>query len=211
MSIPILYSFRRCPYAIRARLALTVSEVQVELREIVLRNKPQSMLTASPKGTVPILILQNRKVIDESLDIIDWALAQNDQQHWLTPLKQDYQDLLELNDGRFKYYLDRYKYADRYPEHSQTYYRDQAAPLLLQLQDRLSHQTYLCGDYFSYADAAIAPFIRQFAHVDKNWFENSPYPDVNRWLESFLVSELFLSVMKKYKPWEEQQAPVIFP
>ena len=168
--LPILYSFRRCPYAIRARLALNVSDIAIELREVVLRNKPESLLTASPKGSVPVLILPDGFVIDESWDIMLWALHQSDPEGWLgenAAYVNIAKPLIIKNDSTFKYYLDRYKYPDRYPEHSQIYYRTQAEIFLQELEFRLNASTYLFGDTMSIADAGILPFIRQFASVDK--------------------------------------------
>ena len=207
---PILYSFRRCPYAMRARLAIAIAQVKVELREIELRNKPESLLLASPKGTVPVLLLENSEVIDESQDIMLWALQQHDPEHWLEKhwLNQAEQ-LIQWNDGEFKYYLDRYKYADRYPEHSGLEYREQGILFLMELERRLSQHLYLCGDHFSLADAAILPFIRQFAAVDTAWFETSPYPALKQWLNQFQTSRLFETVMTKYLPWKPDD-PVLF-
>jgi len=206
----ILYSFRRCPYAIRARLAITIAETVVELREIELRNKPEAMIAASPKSTVPVLLLNNGDVIDESLDIMLWALRHNDPGHWLdSAWMQDVGQLIQCNDGKFKYYLDRYKYADRYPEYPAHYYRQQGELFLAELESRLNRSQYLCSDHFALADAAILPFIRQFAAVDPAWFENAPYPDLKRWLDRFLTSRLFDTVMSKYSPWKPD-APSLF-
>lgn len=207
---PILYSFRRCPYAMRARLAIAIAQVMVELREIELRNKPESLLLASPKETVPVLQLSDGELIDESLDIMFWALQQHDPEHWQEQdgLKQAEQ-LIQWNDGEFKYYLDRYKYADRYPERSGLEYREQGELFLTELECRLNHNQYLCGDHFSLADAAILPFIRQFANVDAAWFETSPYPALKQWLNQFQSSRLFNTVMTKYLPWKPDD-PVLF-
>ena len=207
---PVLYSFRRCPYAMRARLAIARAQVRVELREIELRNKPESLLLASPKGTVPVLLLVNSEVIDESQDIMFWALRQHDPEHWLEKhwLNQAKQ-LIQWNDGEFKYYLDRYKYADRYPERSGLEYREQGKLFLTELERRLNQHLYLCGDHFSLADAAILPFIRQFAAVDAAWFETSPYPALKQWLNQFQSSNLFETVMTKYLPWKPDD-PVLF-
>lgn len=212
---PTLYSFRRCPYAIRARLAIAQSGVSVKLREVILKNKPDEMLACSPKGTVPVLVLNDGQVIDESLDIMQWALSKVDPAHWL-PVQgsHSYDDTFELvgtNDGVFKYALDRYKYADRYPEYSVEHYRDLACQYLLPLELRLSRQRYLIADEISFADVAIWPFIRQFAHVDKAWFERADFPGLQRWLAEFLQSALFLSVMKKYPAWQAGQQSVLFP
>lgn len=156
--LPVLYSFRRCPYAMRARLAIRHAMIKVELREIELRSKPTQMLAASPKGTVPVLVLADGAVIDESLDIMRWALQQNDPGEWLQV--NDFEALIQTNDSSFKYNLDRYKYADRYPEYPAGFYRQQGELFLAELERRLMRTQYLCGSYFSIADAAIAPFIR---------------------------------------------------
>jgi glutathione S-transferase len=204
MSVPILYTFRRCPYAIRARLAIAVSGAEVEQREVALRNKPQAMLALSPKGTVPVLQLVDGSVIDESFDIMRWALAQNDPENWLGENASALNaalNLIQENDGPFKYYLDRYKYADRYPEHAADYYRDQAATFLQRLDDALGANKYLLGDRPSLADMAIFPFIRQFSAVDKDWFYSSRYTHLIKWLDELLASTLFEGVMKKNDCW----------
>jgi len=186
---PVFYSFRRCPYAMRARLAIVSAGLEVELREIELRNKPWAMLAVSPKGTVPVLVLSNGRVIEQSLEIMHWALAQSDPSGWLLdPAPQDTGRLIQWNDGEFKSYLDRYKYTDRYPARSQIDYRCQGELFLAELESRLNHTRFLGGDAFGLADAAIAPFIRQFAAVDSVWFSNSPYPALRRWLDKLLVS-----------------------
>lgn len=209
---PVLYSFRRCPYAIRARMAIAHSGIGVELREVVLRNKPREMLEISPKGTVPVFQLQDNTVIDESLEIMQWALSQQEENGWTdSASNSDIFSLIDCNDGEFKYFLDRYKYADRYPEHSQRFYRTKAEQFLAQLEQRLRNHTYLCSDHFSLADAAIFPFIRQFANVDLGWFETSEYQVVNNWLSHLLESALFLSIMEKYKPWSTGDPITFFP
>lgn len=199
---PILYSFRRCPYAMRARLGILFAGLQVELREIVLRNKPAQMLAISPKGTVPVLQLPDGQVIDESLDIMRWALQQQDPQQLLdeSTLTQGYA-LIEQNDRQFKQWLDRYKYADRYPEMTQLEYRLQGEVFLQQLEQLLLNQSFLLGDKISIADIGIMPFIRQFAHVDRQVFAELPYPNLQRWLSYWLAQPLFLQAMAKHKPW----------
>ncbi|WP_080997012.1 glutathione S-transferase [Thiopseudomonas alkaliphila] len=199
---PILYSFRRCPYAMRARLGILFAGLQVELREIVLRNKPAQMLAISPKGTVPVLQLPDGQVIDESLDIMRWALQQQDPQQLLdeSTLTQGYA-LIEQNDRQFKQWLDRYKYADRYPEMTQLEYRLQGEDFLQQLEQLLLNQSFLLGDKISLADIGIMPFIRQFAHVDRQVFAELPYPNLQRWLSYWLAQPLFLQAMAKHKPW----------
>ncbi len=202
--LPVLYTFRRCPYAMRARLAIAVSGVSVEYREIALRNKPQAMLAISPKGTVPVLQLIDGRVIDESLDIMLWALAQNDPQQWLQgeqALPDAAKALIDTNDGPFKFWLDRYKYADRYPEHPAEYYRQQPEEFLQCLEDLLGAQEYLLGAHVGIADMAIFPFIRQFAAVDKTWFAASDYGRLQKWLDALAMSELFSGVMIKRDCW----------
>ena len=202
--LPILYSFRRCPYAIRARLAIKVSHIQVELREVILADKPQEMLHHSPKGTVPVLVLADGSVIDESRDIMLWALQQNDPEQWLSAsfqINEEINYLIKFNDGEFKQQLDHYKYADHYPEFSLEDYRQRAEVFLLQLEERLNQHRFLTSDKVSLADMALFPFIRQFAYVDKDWFDNSSYIKLQQWLDALLVSELFNDVMKKQVQW----------
>jgi glutathione S-transferase len=195
-NVPILYSFRRCPYAIRARMAISYVGIPVEIREVELKNKPEHLLAISPKGTVPVLQLTNGEVIEESLDIMRWALAQYDPEHWLH-FGNEADRLIKWNDGDFKYYLDRYKYADRYPDFSQEHHRQQAEVFLTGLEARLKNSRYLCGNDFSLADAAIFSFIRQFAGVDRNGFQSSAFRALNNWLEAILTTKLFGLVMAK--------------
>ena len=202
-TLPILYSFRRCPYAMRARLAIAYSNIDVELREVDLGNKPQTMLLISAKATVPVLQLENGRMLDESLDIMLWAIQQNDAEHWLKAASlANAKALIRVNDERFKYYLDRYKYADRYPAYSELYYRQQGELFLADIEGLLTQSAYLCGEHFSLTDAAILPFIRQFCAVDPAWFEDSPYPALRQWLNHFLASSLFEQVMTKYPCWQ---------
>ena len=197
---PLLYTFRRCPYAIRARLAVTVSGVAVSLQEVSLRDKPSAMLACSPKGTVPVLVLPDGTVIDESLDIMRWALRQHDPQDWLqggVAISDEARGLIGENDGAFKHALDRYKYAGRHPEQSPISYRQQGESFLAKLNERLTHQHALCGPHISIADIAIFPFVRQFAEVDRGWFDASEYAALKHWLDQRIASLLFISVMKK--------------
>jgi len=201
---PILYSFRRCPFAIRARMTLNYAALGVELREVLLRDKPPSMLIASPKGTVPILILPDGSVIDESIEVMRWALTRNDPDHWWREdMATEINTLVEENDLVFKRHLDHYKYADRYPAHPQEFYRDEAEKFLSQLEHRLVLKRYLMDDQLTFPDVAVFPFVRQFAFVDKTWFDQAPYPKLQAWLQSFLDSELFSAVMKKFPVWHE--------
>lgn len=202
---PILYSFRRCPYAIRARLAIKMSQIKLELREVVLADKPSEMLTASPKATVPVLVLPDGTVIDESIDIMYWALNQHDPGNWLSEnadvVKQTNQ-LVNLNDNEFKLHLDHYKYADRFPDKSKHDYRKQGEVFLQQLESLLSENQFLLGDRVTLSDIAIFPFVRQFAFVDKDWFEQSHYKKLQQWLENILKSDLFKQVMIKRPQWK---------
>lgn len=195
-----LYSFRRCPYAMRARMALRYSGVPVNIVEVSLKAKPAEMLTLSSKGTVPVLSADGR-VIDESLAIMQWALAQNDPQDWL--LKNDSAGqariaaLIESNDQSFKVHLNRYKYAERYPEQPMEVYRADGEVFLRQLDELLEGRDYLLAAHPSLADIALMPFVRQFAHVDREWFAQTPYVRLQDWLQRFLESDLFTGVMQK--------------
>lgn len=202
----ILYSFRRCPYAMRARIALLASGVPCHIREIVLRAKPEEMIAASPKGTVPVLVLADGTVIDESIDIMRWALRQNDPEGWLAG---DDRDLIEANDGPFKHHLDRYKYPHRYNSDALPH-REAALSFLMRLDARLATQENLCGDTPTLADFALFPFIRQFAGVDAAWFAAQPLPRLQSWLDRHLASDLFREIMTKHPPWHPEDAPIVF-
>lgn len=202
-ALPALYSFRRCPYAMRARLAINASGAACLLREVVLRDKPPEMLEISPKGTVPVLHLPNGQVIDESLDIMHWVLGQSDPEGWLAAAKGDDADaLIAANDGPFKRALDRYKYPTRYEGVDPFEQREKGLEILSVLEGRLEQAPYLCGDQFSLADAAVAPFVRQFANTDPSWFKGTGLKALQRWLEEFLASPRFLAVMAKYPQWK---------
>ena len=210
-ALPVLYSFRRCPYAMRARLALAVSGQPYELREVVLRNKPAEMLAVSPKGTVPVLVLPDGAVIDESLNIMRWALGRNDPAQWLSPSgasPEAMDTLIAASDGEFKQHLDRYKYPNRYAGESSgdaagfaLKHRSEAALWLVQLEARLG-DGWLCGGKACLADMAILPFIRQFAHTDADWFTAQPWPRLRGWLAGFEASALYTGVMGKHAPWQ---------
>lgn len=212
----VLYSFRRCPYAIRARLALASSQIEYELREVVLKNKPQSMLTASAKATVPVLIDDSsggeKRIVDESFDVMMWALKKKDPDNWLA-CRNSHSDeadaLINENDTSFKHFLDRYKYFDRFPEQSQSYYLEQAMLFVTKLENQLNSTPFLFGKLPSYVDAAIFPFIRQFAFVDKPRFDQLDIPKVHAWLNHWLTSDIFNSVMTKHTAWEAGDAPLI--
>lgn len=212
--LPILYSFRRCPYAMRARLALKAAGIKVELREVVLRDKPAHMLQLSPKGTVPVLQLEDGRVIDESLDIARWALQKNDPDRLLQPGTGSLEDMLKLieeNDGPFKHHLDRTKYGTRYPEEDPEANRQKANDFLARLNQRLEGQPFLCGSRLSLADITIAPFVRQFANIERERFDKENGKPLITWLEAFLASDLFLSVMQKYPQWQQGDKPTTFP
>ena len=214
-ALPVLYSFRRCPYAMRARLALAISGEPHEHREVVLRNKPADMLAASPKGTVPVLVLPDGTVIEQSLDIMRWALGRKDPALWLAPTRGSLDAMLALIaacDGDFKRQLDRYKYPNRYPLESAgdatgfaLQQRDGAAIWLAQLDMRLG-DGWLFGVRPGLADMAILPFVRQFAHTDADWFAAQPWRRLQAWLADFEASALYAGVMHKHTPW--QPAPV---
>lgn len=208
-ALPILYSFRRCPYAMRARMAIAASGIQVELREVVLKNKPQELLDISAKATVPVLLTTDNTVIDESLDIMRWTLKQSDPDNWLRNINNEF---IANNDGEFKHWLDRYKYADRYPEQSEQYYQQQGERTLLILEKQLTITAYLSGDNISFTDIAIFPFIRQFAHADLDWFDQSPYPKLRQWLNALIENTLFQNIMYKYPAWQsDQKETTLFP
>jgi len=199
MRLPVLYSFIRCPYAIRARMSLLYAGIKYELREVSLKNKPPEMLSISPKGTTPVLQLGDGRVLEESLDIMDWALDQNDPDGWLRFSQEQLeleQTLITHNDSDFKQALDRYKYHIRFTEPQSTY-REQAEIYLQKLDQLLQTHKFLLGDRPAMADIAIFPFVRQFAHVDLQWFENSHYQALGNWLKYYKSSALFLRAMEK--------------
>ena len=186
-------------------MTLNYASVTVELREVLLRDKPDAMLRASAKGTVPVLVLPGGDVIDESVDVMRWALSQHDPDQWKRhDLEHETNSLVDENDFVFKEHLDRYKYADRFPAQPQSYYRTEAERFLIRLEQKLALNHKLVTDHLTFADVAIFPFIRQFAFVDKDWFDQAPYPGLQRWLQSFLDSELFLNAMTKAPRWREE-------
>ncbi|MEM9054049.1 MAG: glutathione S-transferase [Pseudomonadota bacterium] len=207
---PVLYSFRRCPYAMRARLALAVSSQTCRLREVVLRDKPSQMLEISPKATVPVLQLADGTVLEESRDIMDWALARSDPERWLTSDKEAMLALVDECDGPFKHALDRYKYPNRYDLPDGLDYRAKGLIFLEKLNTLLEGQSNLFGE-ISYADAAIFPFVRQFANTDRTWFDGLDLPNLQRWLAGHLESPLFASIMPKYAQWQAGDEEPLFP
>jgi len=211
---PILYSFRRCPYAMRARLALLVSGQRCVLREVALSNKPTALLETSPKGTVPVLVLANGEVLEQSLAIMLWALRQHDPARWLIANDQPLASALALIaqcDGDFKADLDRYKYPHRFGLADGAAHRAQGALFLDSLNQRLSLHAHLTGNQAGLADAAIAPFVRQFAHTDMGWFAHQPWPALQAWLAQFETSTAFVAVMQRHPEWELDQEAVFFP
>lgn len=251
MSLPVLYSFRRCPYAMRARLAIAASNQRCQLREVVLRDKPQALIEASPKATVPVVVLPDGQVLEESLDIMLWALRKNDPDDWLKPEQGNLADMLVLVDDcdrQFKRHLDRYKYPQRFADEPapplagddvvelgsspsgpdpalekgvadgdavhrarSLMHRTAGAQWLLGLELRLREHAYLFGGRPALADMAIAPFVRQFAHVDKQWFDAQPWVSLRAWLEAWMASDIFTGVMSKYPKWTPESDPQVFP
>ncbi|WP_144206980.1 glutathione S-transferase [Shewanella donghaensis] len=218
MSSAILYTFRRCPYAMRARIGLHLSTLNPEVREIELRNKPAEMIQASPKATVPVLIIENldidsSKVLEESIDVLKYSLLNYSDKNSEYLCTDEYSllmksitdnkamELISLNDNQFKPWLDKYKYADRFLEQPEAFYREKACEFIEVLETKLSENNQLITSSPTIADYAIFPFVRQFAHVNKPWFQQSPYVKVKQWLELHLESELFKAVMTKYPLW----------
>lgn len=214
MSLPILYSFRRCPYAMRARLALDASGQACELREIALRNKPEHLLNASPKGTVPVLIDVDGTVIDESRDIMLWALRRNDPERWLAPQRGSLADMLRLIDRfdtEFKPCLDRYKYPDRHIDTTAAHSRAEASEHLNVLEERLGASQCLYGDRAALADMALVSFVRQFANVDPEWFASCSWTRLQRWLDAIVGSSRFVRIMRPVGVWTPGEVGVRFP
>lgn len=207
MEKPILYSFRRCPYAMRARMALAVSETVCHIREVKLSRKPAELLAVSPKGTVPVLVRPDGGVIAESIDIMRWSLEGCDPEGWL---QREDRTLIETNDGPFKHHLDRYKYPDRHAS-DPVEHRLAGLNLLKTLEERLSAHRHLCGDKRGITDVAIFPFVRQFAETDRAWFDGQPIPHVQAWLDCHLTSALFSTIMTRLEPWKSEDIPVEFP
>jgi glutathione S-transferase len=192
--LPILYSYRRCPYAMRARMALHLANIAVETREVSLRDKPAHLLQISPKGTVPVLLLDDGVVIDQSLDIMLWALKE----HALKPsIHEASRALILENDTHFKQAIDAYKYPERHPNQTQAQHRAAGEVYLQQLEGLLQKHAFLLSDEAGFADIAIFPFVRQFAAVDVAWWQTKPYPKLATWLSNWVESELFNSIMTK--------------
>ena len=207
--LPILWTFRRCPYAMRARLAIQSSGQRVALQEILLRDKPAAFLAASPKGTVPV-VQDGPQVIEESRDVMMWALGRNDPEGWLD-MPQEGHDLIDTCDGPFKQALDHTKYAVRFPDRDEATERAKAMSFLNLLNDRLSNTPFLMGPKRTLADMAILPFVRQFANTDRVWFDAQELGPLTKWLDNFLTSDRFRTIMVKYPPWQPGQDQVLFP
>ncbi|MEM7666185.1 MAG: glutathione S-transferase [Pseudomonadota bacterium] len=207
---PTLYNFRRCPYAMRARMALWIAGIAVELREVKLADKPPELAEASPKATVPVLVLSDGQVLEESIAIMRWALSQNDPEDWLAG---DDAELIGRNDGPFKHHLDRYKYPTRYTDEADdgdVDHRAEGLAILRDLDARLEHHKQLCGPKRTLADIALFPFIRQFANTDRAWFDAQDLPRLQPWLEGHLASDLFASIMPKFTPWRAGDEAIVF-
>lgn len=199
---PILYSFRRCPYAMRARMALDVANIQTTHREILLKNKPREMLEASPKGTVPVLVLANGQILDESLDVMRWALAIHDPEEWCRDLPLA-DMLISRNDGSFKHHLDRYKYAARYDPEMAAHHRHEGLLILKDLDERLSNSRFLGGNNPFLGDIALFPFVRQFRIADPDDFDSQDLPHLQHWLHYFLQNDRFVRVMRKHTLYQQ--------
>lgn len=214
MRYPILYSLRQCPYAMRARMGLLLAKQPVMLRDIVMKNIPAEMLEVSPKGTVPVLILNDATVIDESIDIMVWALYKNDPDNLLyhqQPIsKSDIINLINRNDNEFVDVLNKYKAAARYHDTNEVSCRQQCEPYLEYLELSLTQHEFLVGATPSLADYAILPFIRQFSHIDRQWYRHAPYPKLQRWLERQYQNSIFVKAMTKYPQWLDTKESIIF-
>ena len=215
MKTPILYSFKRCPYAMRARMIIFLTDIQCELREVHLKNKPQSMLDLSPKGTVPVLQIDAYKVIDESLEIVEWALGINDifKKNKILPDQEVLtKDLISLFDDEFKFHLDRYKYSVRYQDANPIQSRSKCLEILNKIENSISNSNWFFGDSINKLDICILPFIRQFRIADPEWFDSlNEIHQVKSWLKHFLKSPLLLNIMNTNDPWQEGDQVLIFP
>jgi glutathione S-transferase len=208
--VPILYSFRRCPYAMRARMAIILCSVRCELREILLRDKPEAMLEISPKGTVPVLQLQDR-ILDESMEVIEWALQQDSSKFhvYLEAEQQLSHDFIELFDTKFKHHLDRYKYASRFKETADDH-QQECLQLLIKLDAVIQPDPWIFGDTVSLLDISILPFVRQCKIANPEWFESQTFTKVISLVSYFESSELFLLAMEKFKTWNPTDPKIVF-
>ena len=194
----------------RARMVLLHSKIQCEIREIKLSNKPKEMLAISPKGTVPVLILENGDILDESLDVMLWAIEQGNLRNLFNSGKKEILDLIKINDGEFKDAIDRYKYSSLYPEKPMIEYRKMCEPFLEKIESYLEKNKFIFGKNISLADLAIFPFIRQFCRVDIDWFNSSLFKKIKEWTLFFEGSENFIDIMRKIKPWTTGDKPTLF-
>ena len=205
LNTPILYSFRRCPYCMRVHMALKYARLKIILREVELSDLPSEALAVSPHATVPSLVISENEYMDESWDIVKWATQQSDPENWLgenNEYLKDAEMLVETNDYSFKDDLDHYKYADRFPEQAMEYYRQRGEEFLEELNEMLEQNNFLLAEHITIADIAVFPFIRQFAMVDKGWFDKAPYPQLQRWLDFILETEWFSEAFKKHETWQ---------
>ena len=200
MKLPVLYTFRRCPYAMRARISMYYSKISYEHREILLKERPKKLYQLSPKGTVPVLNLPDGKVIDESLDIMKWSVSVNDPGSWFVNNIDKQLELISINDEEFKKWLDRYKYHDRYPEYSVEYYRGKCEKILDNFEKILASEKFLFSNNISLADIALLPFVRQFSNVDIIWFRKR-FIHLSGWMDGLIGMEIFQAMMKKFEIW----------
>ena len=200
MKLPVLYTFRRCPYAMRARISMYYSKISYEHREILLKERPKKLYQLSPKGTIPVLNLPDGKVIDESLDIMKWSVSVNDPDSWYVNNIDRQLEIISINDKEFKKWLDRYKYHDRYPEYSVEYYRGKCEKILYNFEKILAREKFLFSNNISLADVALLPFVRQFSNVDIIWFRNR-FINLSGWLDELIGMEIFQAMMKKFEIW----------
>ena len=212
--LPILYSLRRCPYAMRGRMGIALSQQKVLLREIVTKDKPSELLASSPKGTVPVLVLPNGQIIEQSIEVMNWALQQNDPQDLLRSnnptLSEQVQQLIKTNDDDFIGHLEKYRASVRYRNVDTEQRRRACEGFISELESKLAQHEYLFGDTPSLADFAVMPFVSQFVRVEKKWFVQSEYQNVGRWLRAHLDSKLYTQVMKQYPLWNETKQDCVF-
>jgi len=212
-TLPILYSLRNCPYAMRARIAIFKAKQTVYLRDLVLSNKPSEMMKASPKGTVPVLVLANGTVIEESLEVMLWAFQQADpdnlMHNHINNAQSDMLMLINEFDTDFKTALEQYKCAKRYQEKNIIQQRELCQQYLERLEQRLTKHLFLMSDKESLADIALLPFIRQFAKVERQWYLQSPYPNVRQWLNNYLQSPMFTKVMATHPLWADNHEDIL--
>lgn len=212
--LPILYSLRRCPYAMRGRMGIALSKQQVLLREIITKDKPSELLASSAKGTVPVLVLPDGQIIEQSLDVMNWALQQNDPQDLLRSsnptLNQQVHQLIKVNDDEFIGHLEKYRASVRYRNIDKEQRRQDCEGFISKLEALLTDQAYFFGETPSLADFAVMPFVSQFVRVEKKWFVQSEYQNVGRWLRTHLDSKLYTQVMKQYPLWNETKQDCLF-